>query len=160
MPFCIKCGAQIQDSAKFCSSCGNPISSPENESPERKVPKKKSFSDFLNTNISFRKRTLLTDDDKKKQTKKTVIGFIGMIILAIFTYQISKSDSDNKPKSAAETRQERIDHGFSAWDGSHIALTRMIKESMNDPKSFEHVETKYSDMKDHQARNGGGGKPQ
>lgn len=49
----------------------------------------------------------------------------------------------------AATRQKRIESGFSAWNGSHIALTRIIKKSMNDPKSFEHVETSYGDRGDY-----------
>ena len=46
-------------------------------------------------------------------------------------------------------RKKRIESGFSAWNGSHIALTRIIKKSMNDPKSFDHVETTYGDMGDY-----------
>ena len=49
----------------------------------------------------------------------------------------------------AAGRQKRIESGFSAWNGSHIALTRIIKKSMNDPKSFEHVETSYGDRGDY-----------
>lgn len=33
---------------------------------------------------------------------------------------------------------------FSKWDGSHIELVREVKALMNDPGSFEHVETLYS----------------
>lgn len=46
-------------------------------------------------------------------------------------------------------RKELIDKQFSAWDGSHIKLTRLIKKSMNDPDSYEHVETVYWDMGSH-----------
>ena len=49
----------------------------------------------------------------------------------------------------AADRKKRIESGFSAWNGSHIALTRIIKKSMNDPKSFEHVETTYGDRGDY-----------
>ena len=35
------------------------------------------------------------------------------------------------------------------WDGSHIELTKIIKNSMNEPDSYEHVETVYWDMGDH-----------
>ena len=41
-----------------------------------------------------------------------------------------------------------IENQFSPWDGSHIDLVKLVKENMNDPKSFEHVETRYSDEKD------------
>lgn len=48
-------------------------------------------------------------------------------------------------KSPEELRIEKIERQFSAWDGSHIAVTRRIKEEMNDPKSYEHVKTEYID---------------
>ncbi|MFT4176484.1 MAG: hypothetical protein QM627_07490 [Luteolibacter sp.] len=50
-------------------------------------------------------------------------------------------------KNAA--RRKQIESGFSGWDGSHRGLTRVIKESMNDPKSYEHAETVHWDMGDH-----------
>ncbi len=32
---------------------------------------------------------------------------------------------------------------FSAWDGSHKELVNLVKSSMNDEKSFEHINTTY-----------------
>ena len=46
-------------------------------------------------------------------------------------------------------REERLEKGFSSWDGSHRGLTESIKDSMNDPGSYEHVETVYGDMGNH-----------
>lgn len=46
-------------------------------------------------------------------------------------------------------RKKRLEGGFSAWDGSHRGLTKVIKEAMNDPKSYEHADTKFWDMGDH-----------
>lgn len=43
-------------------------------------------------------------------------------------------------------RQNKIESGFSVRDGSHRGLTRFLKGSMNDPKSYEHVKTTYVDM--------------
>ena len=54
-----------------------------------------------------------------------------------------------QPKTPEEARKELIGKHFSAWDGSHDGLTKLIKSSMNDPKSYEHVETRYSDKGDH-----------
>ena len=44
---------------------------------------------------------------------------------------------------AEKALQENIKSQFSSWDGSHTKLVRAIKDNMNDPKSFEHVETRY-----------------
>lgn len=38
---------------------------------------------------------------------------------------------------------------LSSWDGSNRELVRIVKESMNDPDSFEHVETLYKLYKDY-----------
>ena len=46
-------------------------------------------------------------------------------------------------------RKERIDKGFSAWDGSHRELTVLIKASMNDPDSYKHDTTTWSDYGDY-----------
>jgi len=56
-----------------------------------------------------------------------------------------------KLKAEADRRISRaafLGTGFSSWDGSHRGLTKVIKESMNDPKSYEHVETVYWDKGD------------
>ena len=44
-----------------------------------------------------------------------------------------------------KNRKEKVEKQFSAWDGSHPGLTRLIKKSMNDPDSYEHVETRFRD---------------
>lgn len=57
------------------------------------------------------------------------------------------AEKEAEKKRVAE-RKEKIEKQFSAWDGSHTNLTRVIKEAMNDPKSYKHVETVYWDMGD------------
>ena len=42
-------------------------------------------------------------------------------------------------------RKEKVEKQFSTWDGSHPALTRLIKENMNDPDSYDHIETRFRD---------------
>lgn len=32
---------------------------------------------------------------------------------------------------------------LSSWDGSHRELVKYVKKNMHNPKSFEHVETRY-----------------
>ena len=41
----------------------------------------------------------------------------------------------------AET-QEKVNAQFSAWDGSHRKLAAAVERVLNDPSSFEHLETK------------------
>jgi hypothetical protein len=63
-----------------------------------------------------------------------------------------EAEKENQEKADEEERLKRestLESQFSAWDGSHRNLSRMIKDSMNDPKSYDHVETRYFDMEDH-----------
>jgi hypothetical protein len=69
-----------------------------------------------------------------------------MAILALGSTDGSTSDT---PKTPEEVRRQEIEKHFSQWDGSHIGLTKVIKESMNDPSSYEHVSTKFYDKEDH-----------
>lgn len=56
-----------------------------------------------------------------------------------------KQEIENRKIAA---RKEQILKQFS-WDDSHRNLKRWIKENMNDPKSFEHVKTTYTDKGDY-----------
>ncbi|BCR26609.1 hypothetical protein [Aquipseudomonas alcaligenes] len=56
---------------------------------------------------------------------------------------------EKEKAAAAEARKKLIEKQFSAWDGSHMNLERLIKKSMNDPDSYEHDETRYWDRGDH-----------
>jgi hypothetical protein len=44
-----------------------------------------------------------------------------------------------------KNREETIKRQFSSWDGSHRTLTKVIKDRMKDPDSYEHIETRYRD---------------
>jgi hypothetical protein len=57
----------------------------------------------------------------------------------------SSQMSTIKTETPEEIRKKRISHAFSSWDGSHRGLESTIKKAMNDPNSFEHVQTTYSD---------------
>lgn len=62
------------------------------------------------------------------------------LILLIFLLSACEPE-----KKAPLTRVEKIKAQFSGWDGSHINLTKVIKANMNDPDSYEHVETRFLD---------------
>ena len=63
-----------------------------------------------------------------------------------------------------KNRKENIEKQFSAWDGSHPKLSRMIKENCRNPDSYEHIETRFRDdgnyifvITKYRAQNGFGG---
>lgn len=63
-------------------------------------------------------------------------------------YKKLVSEKQRKEQAQRE-RKEKIESQFSAWDGSHRNLERQIERSMNDPSSYDHVETVYWDMGEH-----------
>jgi hypothetical protein len=75
-------------------------------------------------------------------------------------YQKIQEDRE-KP---AKERRKLLESGFSPWDGSHKALEKYIKSTLRDPRSYEHVETRFTDNGEHiivgttfRAKNGFGG---
>jgi len=63
--------------------------------------------------------------------------------------RVRKAEAAERKIQAAEEREQQVESEFSAWDGSHRGLTGYLKESMNDPESYEHVKTTYRDMGDY-----------
>jgi hypothetical protein len=78
--------------------------------------------------------------------------------------EIKKQAEAKAAEEAKAAYQAWVKDQFSAWDGSNRYLVNLVKEHLNDPKSFEHVDTSYADMGDHliikmkyRAKNGFGG---
>jgi len=92
---------------------------------------------------------------KEEQDLKTIgIGCLILIalivIFSLFSSLFSSlSSSPLSSQTQKETRKEQIEKIFSVWDGSNYGLTKHIKRSMNDPDSYEHVETVYWDKGDY-----------
>lgn len=75
-------------------------------------------------------------EPKKKVPAWLII--IGILLLYA-TMQAVFSTDKVKPREA------RVKACFSAWDGAHMNLERWVKDHINDPGSYEHVETRYTD---------------
>jgi hypothetical protein len=57
--------------------------------------------------------------------------------------------SSSVQQTPSDSRKQLIESQFSSWDGAHRGLTAYIKSSMNDPASYKHVDTSYSDQGDY-----------
>jgi hypothetical protein len=55
------------------------------------------------------------------------------------------NSEQQKENDIKAERKHLIERQFSAWDGSNRNVEKYIKENMNDPSSYDHVETNYSD---------------
>ena len=49
----------------------------------------------------------------------------------------------NDTSTDSPSQENKIAEQFSAWDGSHHNLTKMVKKTMHDSTSFKHIETHH-----------------
>lgn len=91
----------------------------------------------------------MTEGTKQPQKANVWATLVVVLMPLALILWICGSCKDEVPKTAAEERSAKIESAFSSWDGSHRGLEKVIKASMNDPNSYEHVETKYWDREDH-----------
>ena len=126
---CPECKKKISDSAGSCPNCGYQITQDKVEEIKKK------------------------EKDLRKNSAIGCLSLAAIFIVVMIIISHSGSDSSKKQpvvaKSSEEIRKEQIEKNFSSWDGSHRGLTELIKKSMNDPKSYEHVETVYWDKGDY-----------
>lgn len=65
------------------------------------------------------------------------------------SFYLTKVQAEQEEKAVAKARIEKIEQQFSVWSGAHRGLEDLLKKSMHDPSSYEHVETRYGDNGDH-----------
>jgi hypothetical protein len=92
-------------------------------------------SDYLKNRELYQQLVNMYPDDTKYETK--------------LEYYTKKQAEEAQKQQAAKTRKTSIEAQFSSWNGAHRNLEKVIKQSMNDPDSFEHVETTSWDFGDH-----------
>nr|WP_067289824.1 stage II sporulation protein M [Marinobacterium profundum] len=73
--------------------------------------------------------------------KKFWVGFAALLVYGM----ISSAFQEPPQLTAEQAHVQRIEQHFSKWDGSHEGLTPIIKASMHNPESYEHVKTTYVD---------------
>lgn len=59
--------------------------------------------------------------------------------------EVAREEEAVAAAAAKAVRTKIIQEQFSGYDGSHRKFERLIKQAMNDPSSYDHVETRYID---------------
>lgn len=88
----------------------------------------------------------------KKEKRNRIDGVLRIIVLVFAVVAIGAIAINHEApskSSQAKSAKEMIDAQFSAWDGSHAKLVQLVKKSMKDPSSFQHVDTRYKKMDQH-----------
>jgi hypothetical protein len=87
--------------------------------------------------------------ENKSNPKDVKKGCLILTVLLVVIISIVAITCESEPEiklTKQEIHKQNIQKLFSGWDGSHLKLTEKIKESLNDPKSYEHIETSFKDM--------------
>lgn len=151
---CPQCAEAIKKAAKVCKHCG----------------------------YQFSEQEIAAQAEKDR--KNTVIGCGGAIGLLLLVSTCVALTSDGDTPTANATGNEVVEtaeadeaaeeaekkrkgfHCLSSWDGSHRELVSAFKQTLREPDSFEHIETRISPVSkegnhallmQYRARNGFGG---
>lgn len=113
---CKECSHQVSTKAKTCPSCG------VNKPGERPTTSGETIGGLV---------------------------FLAVIVCAVYLFWGYESDTERTAREAREAAEEveRKQKGFhclSGWDGSHRAVTRLVKGNLKDPSNFEHLETRIT----------------
>jgi len=145
-------------SSIFGEDTSAPTTASQGKSPEE-IAKTTKITDSDKALLIMAQYKLFTEDELKQFAE---------IENKYFNYltdaEKAEVKADFERLYAQKQYQGWVKEQFSAWDGSHRALVDLLKKNLNDAKSFEHVETRYSDKGDHliikmtyRAKNGFGG---
>ncbi len=85
----------------------------------------------------------MADIKDKDDTCLAIVGILDDGTISITSMSLDYNSAHNK----------WVREQFSAWDGSNTVLTKLIKQSLNDEKSYEHIKTTYRDIRTEEDRN-------
>jgi multisubunit Na+/H+ antiporter MnhC subunit len=72
--------------------------------------------------------------------KRVGLGIVSICVSLFFAKCGIDYEIEESKKSI---NQRKLEKQFSSWDGSHREATSLIKNSMNDPESYEHIKTLF-----------------
>jgi len=115
---CKECKNKVSENAAACPKCGNPIT-PEQITEAKKEAKTQGWVNLVSA---------------------AIVG-----ILVAYFFFTSNSETERRDKTGPLSKiPERVKKQFHYYDGSHIRLEKYIIENMNDPDSYEHIQTTYT----------------
>lgn len=92
-----------------------------------------------------------TNQKPKSIAGKLLLVAVGLVVVSAVLMPKGNDNTpatvaDSTPAPAQPVKDPNAPERFlSGWDGSNRELVNLVKSAMNDPKSFEHVETRFVD---------------
>jgi hypothetical protein len=83
--------------------------------------------------------------DKQKEKEQAKYDALPQSVKDSIANEDLQAKKELEIQAEINNRQELIKKQFSSWDGSHRGVEKYIKNQMNNPKSYEHVETSFTD---------------
>lgn len=169
---CKSCGAEIVKFAKACPECGTKqkmglvktliigfgilvvigFMLPDGDTTTPTIPTVATAPEPEVIKITDSDKALLIKNQYKLFTDDELKQF-GEIEDKYFNHLTDAEKTEVKEDFERLYGQKKyqawIKEQFSLWDGSNRPLVDLVEKHLNDPKSFEHEETTYKDMKDH-----------
>ena len=137
----------VDGAKKYLATNDAELNSVHNKAKERTLLDQLNNTTIDPSNFNFLRsiyQQLSAIDPNSKDYKKNAEYYAKQVKIV----EDKKKEEALKLARAAE-RQKQIEAQFSAWDGSHRGLERVVKDAMNDPDSYDHVETRYIDKGDY-----------
>lgn len=92
------------------------------------------------------KPVVLTPAQKEENRKKAIVkAKADAVAKAKEDAELAVWQAEQAKATAKAEYQTWVDSQFSGWDGSHIDLVKLVKQNLNDDKSFKHEKTTYTD---------------
>ena len=115
-----------------------------------------TLNDFIISNMRKVISSSTNFDDPNKTTVITELDDEIYMTVPYSFVQENRSGENTTEKTTEEKiaayeekrHKEWVDSQFSIWDGSHKQFTKLIKNNLNDEKSFKHIETTYLEISD------------
>ena len=162
--FCRYCGKEVSENAYACTNCGVPPKDGDRYCNNCGVDTKPNAMICDSCGESFGTVAYKSDDKTEKKKGINISTTQGTLIIIVFvfafgtvmrlfvdldsSYENSPSASPS-PEQESKSRKEIIDDQFCPWTGKHLRVVSYVRMNMNDPSSFDHVETRYLDKGDH-----------
>tara|TARA_A200000113_G_scaffold43646_1_gene35401 strand:- start:79 stop:495 length:417 start_codon:yes stop_codon:yes gene_type:complete len=82
--------------------------------------------------------------EEKIEAAKGAVVLVFIIVFCLWLF----SEPEPVVLTPEEMHKAKIEEAFNPWDGSHIKLVEHVKSLMNNPKSFDNLDTTYYDKGD------------
>ncbi len=105
-------------------------------------------SDYIDAISFYKELSILEPSDPSYKEKAARFTAIEQQKRVADLEEAGKMAERKAEREAEKLRIKQIESQFSSWSGAHRNLEKLIKAAMNDPDSFDHVETTYIDLGD------------